>query len=250
MATSGSGTSTPITGVGGSYTLAQLVSRWRQRLDDTEAPYLWSDDEITEYCDTLQKMLVAEIPILDDREETSICDVALVQGDGLVELSPRITRIVRARLDGEDRFLDIVDAEYMSDNYPDWDDPSYTQDTPTMLIVKGVGPNKAYLWPPLDAVTGTLKLQVYREPLLDLVYSQHSTEFLEIDQYAHLLVHGIMWQAYLKQDSDVYDPRRAEQHRIYWEGENGHGGDKERIRRMVLRRHQYPSVVAPMKAFS
>jgi len=48
------------------------------------------------------------------------------------------------------------------------------------------------------------------------------------------LTNGIMWQAYLKQDAQTYDKLKAEEHRILWEGRNGDGGDKEKIKRLVL----------------
>jgi len=88
----------------------------------------------------------------------------------------------------------------------------------------------------LDEVTGgTLKLVVHRLPLVDLDYTTHSAQSLETDKYVHLFTNGIMWQAYLKQDADTYDPKKAERHRVLWEGENGHGGDKEKIQVMVLK---------------
>lgn len=232
MATTGSGTSSAAAILPGSFTLAQWISRWRARLDDTLEPYLWSNDELTEYVDTLQKQLVAEMPILEDREDATICNISLVQGDGSIDLSmQRILRIEKAWIDGEVSPLTIVSSAYMDAYYGDWQgvDTTVAQNTPTVLVTQGMGTGKAWLYPPLASATGTLKMLVYRLPLLDLGYGDHSSEYLEIDKYAHLLIHGILQQAYLKQGADTYDPKRSDRHGILWRA------DEEKIRRMVLR---------------
>jgi hypothetical protein len=225
--------------VAGSYTLGQLVTKYRRRLVDEIGTPLWSDDEFTEFIDMLQKMICADFRILEDRSTTSVCSVDLVQGSGLVSVSPRITHIVRGRVDGETAFLTLKTSAEMDDEYgADWESASVTQDMPTILVTKGMGLNKVYLYPPLDVVAGgTLKLAVYRLPLVDLDYTTHNAQYLEIDKYVHLLFNGVMWQAYLKQDADTYDPKKAEQHRVFWEGKDGSGGDKDKIQRMVLREH-------------
>lgn len=248
MATTGSGTSTPAASPVGSYTLAQLVEQWRERLDDTSGDEpLWANSEFAGFADKLQKMLAAEMPVLEDRTTPEVCEVSLVQGDGLISLNSRITFIKRAKIDGQTYPLQIADSDYMDINYPGWDDAGVTEGTPTILVTQGVGPDKAYLYPPCDGAK-TLRLVVYRLPLVDLDYASHSGQPLELDKYAHLLVHGIMWQAYMKQDSDTYDKQKAEAQRVLWEGVNGKGGDKEQIRRMVLRRHAEPLTASPMMA--
>ena len=157
--------------------------------------------------------------------------------------------IKRARLSGQSTPLQIQHQDFMDAYHSDWDGDTPTEGVPTILVTEGVGYDKAYLYPVLAAATGTLNLVVYRLPLVDLNYTAHSGQALELDKYAHLFVHGIMWQAYLKQDSDTYDKKRAEEQRVLWEGRDGHGGDKEQIRRMVLRRHAEPKSASPMTAF-
>lgn len=247
MATSGSGTSTAAASpAAGSYTLAELVSLWRLRLDDTVTPYLWSNEELTSYCDRLQKNLSAEMPVLEDRDTTAVCNVTLAVDDGFIDFDRRITHIVRARISGETNYLALRDAAFMDGNIGEWDTTTDTS-TPTILVTDGVGVNKGYLYPPSDAI-GTLELVVYRLPLVDLDYSTHSGDSIELDRYAHLLIHGILYQAYIKQDTDTYDPKKAEQMRVLWEGQNGNGGDKDKIRRMVMRKSYTAGSVSPMTA--
>jgi hypothetical protein len=228
-------------------TLAQRVTAWREMLDDTEELYLWSNDELTSYADNLQKQIAADIPLLIDRSTSAICEVSLSQSDGLIDLDPRIIRITRAKIDGESRFLVLQDSEHMDTYYPEWDSTA-DEDTSTILVVNGVGTDQAFLYPPMDD-SGTLKLVVVRLPLVTLDWTTHNAVAMELDKYAHLFIHGIMRQAYLKQDTDTYDRLRSEQHRVLWEGENGGGGDMEKIRLMVHRLSSRPQTASPMRAF-
>lgn len=242
MATSGSGVSIPaVHAFTGSYTLLQLIAQWRARLDDVLEPYLWSNEELTSYADYLQKLLAVDLQLFEDRTTAEICNVSLVQNDTVVTVSPRIVVIRKARIDGDDNFLDLVSDTYMDSQSPGWE--SEASGVPNKLIARGIGPNKVRIHPPLAAATATLLLVVRRLPLVDLDYDSHGGDSLEVDKYAHLLIHGIMNQAYLKQDSDTYDPKKAEQHRVLWEGKDGLGGDKEKIRRMVLRERSSTDMV-------
>jgi hypothetical protein len=217
-------------------------------LDDENSPYLWGNDELTYYADRIQKILCSDFNPILEKDNVDICDVALTAGDGLIQVDRRITSIQRARIAGQTSLLKIVDSGYMDAYHGAWDLSSVTQDTPTKIVTKGVGYGQAYLYPPIDT-TGTLELVVYRMPLEDLEWALHQNEPLELERFAHFFHHGILYQAYLKQDTDTYDPRRAEQHRILWEGQNGRGGDKDKIRRMLIDYDDGPSVAGPMPAF-
>lgn len=246
MATSGSGTSVVATPIApGSYTLGQLVGFWRDRLDDKVGPdYLWSNEEFTEYVDSIQKQLCTELLLLLDRHGAEVCQYQLVQGNGLIDISPRLLHIVRAVVDGSTQFLELAHASDMDNGYPiGWDTAATAQAEPKTLVIRDMGLNKVYLYPPMLAATGLLKLVAYRLPLVDLVWATHSTLPLEIDRYSHLLMHAVMQQAYLKQDAETYDPDKAEQHGVLWEK------DKEKIRRMVNMERGRASSASPVLAF-
>lgn len=250
MAIFGSGTSTvaaPLSA--GSYTLSQLVDRWRKRLDDIADPYQWSNDVLTEHADTLQKMILNEMTHVTDRTTPEVCEVALVADDGLITLSPRIIGVIEAKLDSGTSPLQIRSSAHMDLNYNGWFRAAATGAPSNIIIVDGVGYGKAFIYPKLAAVSDTLRLTVVRGPLVDLDWAAHSGAPLEIDRFAHLLAHGVMWLAYTSNDGDGGDPKKAESHRILWEGVNGKGGDKEKIRRMILRENSSPKSASPMMAF-
>lgn len=221
MATSGSGTGTPITGGTGT-TLATIVSRLRQRLDDVNEPHLWSNDELTELIARLQRELVVELQLLPDRETSGIALMTVAQGMGAFTMDPRIVEVKHAELDGTD--LTIVSSDTMDKTTPGWDDATVVEDVPTTLVV-----DVGRLYPPMAAATGTLRMIVTRRPLLDLDYGSHSELPLEIDVYVPYIYSGVMNLAYAKHDTDAESLPRAAYHAAQWKI------DHETIRREVLR---------------
>jgi hypothetical protein len=219
-------------------------------LDDPTTPFLWSNDELTTYADKLQKELASEIPLLTDRTTAAICKIDLSQADGLLSIDPRILMIKTAKIDGETNFLQIQDSDYMDAYYPEWYTDT-TEGTPTHLVTRGVETNKAFLYPLADEDIdgGVLSLSVVRDPLITLDFTTNEDDDMELERYAHLFVHGILKEAYMKQDTDAFDPRRAERHRIKWEGEEGNGGDKEKIRLLYYRYHGRSQSASPMAAW-
>jgi len=240
--------SIPAVGRGYFYSLDELIVIWRKMLDDENEPYLWDNDELTWYAHYLTNNLCAEMHLIEDRTTEEICQVTLAVGDGFIDIDPRITHIKRARITGQTTLLGVKPATWMDNYYTNWDSDTIDQSTPTKLVYGGVGNGRAYLYPPSDAI-GTLEFVVYRRPLEVLNYALHRSNPLEIDRFAHYLHNGILSQAYLKQDTDTYDPARSEKHRVLWEGENGLGGDKEQIRREAMRMFQEPTSASPMAAF-
>lgn len=240
MATAGSGTSLPVIGnAQGTYTLGQLILLWRRRLDDEAEPYLWNNEELTEFADRLQKELSHEMPLFEDRWTDDVCRVALTAGADLLTLSGRVKEIISAALIGGTE-LTIVDSSYMDRLRPGWSETEEVdgvvhlvaeRGTPTHLVK--TGQTTAVLYPPLEDATATLELRLLRGPLVDLNYDAHAGEYLEVDKFSHLLVYGIMFQAFTKSDADTGAGTRAEQYRVLWEGRDGYGGDKERIKRLV-----------------
>jgi hypothetical protein len=144
--------------------------------------------------------------------------------------------------------LSLLPASQMDAYRVGWDTAEAESGTPKILVYSGVGTAKAYVYPLADAAY-TMRLVVFRNPLVDLDFASHHAEQLEIARFAHLITNGVMYQAYLKQDADAYDPKKSEQHRVLWEGQDGHGGDKERIRRLVIKEKHRPEAANVTYAF-
>jgi hypothetical protein len=240
MATSGSGTGTPITSSASAITLAAAVDKVRGWLDDanTSMP-LWSDQELTDIINDAQHELFADfgMDLGQDRSTSDVCVVSAVQGDGEIALDPRIVSIKHAEFD--DVVIRVATVDEMNYTTPDWDISTVEEGVPTILVRDG---DVGHLYPPLLAATGTLKLTVVRRPLDVLDYESHSDLELEISKFFTMCKHLILAQAYEKHDTDTEDLKRATYYRGLWDAPNA-GGTKEKLRRALLRGRQFTQYV-------
>lgn len=226
----------------GARTLAELVARWRLRLDDNSSPYLWSNQELTDYMNVCINSLCREIPIIEDATTASICQVAVSIGSEILSISDRIVWLKRAKLDSDTRPLSFASVDYMDQNIDDWEDAAGAD--VQYLITDGVGTDKVRIYPP-SLVTDTLRLSVVRLPLADMVYASDSASVPEIpSKYQDLLDNGVMYYAYLKQDTDTMDMKKADYHLGLWKK------NLEEIKRSMVKYAHREHVVAPHTAFS
>ena len=228
------------TGTGG-ITLADIISGIRLLLDDTETPYLWSNDELTSYLNKTINELCYDMPLIEDGTTSAVCNYSLSTGDSLITLDSRVLIIKKAKLTSQSDPLELRTAQYMDANYSDW--LNADNDEPTTLVTEGVGTGKVRLYPPTDS-TDNLWLTVYRKQIVDLDYDTDSATQPEIPVIIHdRLDNGILYRAYSKQDADTYDAKKVRDHRALWLE------DKEMIRRGVLKSTLRPEIVGPHPGF-
>lgn len=192
-------------------TLSQGVSRWRRKLNDTvpdsTGSYLWTNEEFTEYYNTISDMLCTEIGLIYDTTTASICQVTVATDDTVLTVSDRIISIERAKLTSQTTLLGIVSSGWMDGNVSDWENED--SNTVKYLIKTGIGNNKVRLYPPSDQ-DDTLNLGVFRLQLADLDWSTDQATVLEIPtKYHNVLDNGICWMAYGKHDVDTEEGSKA-----------------------------------------
>jgi hypothetical protein len=230
MATSGSGTSSVAASQPGAITVTGIVEQCRRRLGDTEETYNWSNVELVD--DYLSNLLVElcediPMPMIEDVTTASVCQIAVGIGDDVLTPSPLITKIVTAQLSSQDNLLRLLTAAQMDAGFPNWQDADDGE--PQYLIVDGVGSGRVRLYPPSAAVD-TLNLAVYRLPLTDLSWPTSQSLTPEIPAKFHRrLINGILAKAYLKDDPDTYNPKKAADCLALW------AQDQEMIKRAMLR---------------
>ena len=193
-------------------TLATLMDRWRDGLDDKVEPYLWSNDRLTTHCNRIVKIMCDKADLIQDITTPSICEITTVVGQAIYSVSDLITRIYRAKLSTQTRTLGIVThISKLDGRYSDWED--HDPGDPRVLVEDGVGTNKILLDPPPDTVE-TLSLSVHRHPLAPLVWATDQSNSPEIPaKYHDEIDEGIYWLAYKKHDSDSGDKQRSAEHR-------------------------------------
>lgn len=193
-------------------TLAELMTRWRDDLDDeVDGPYLWSNERLTALCNRIVKILCDEADLIQDIITPSICEITTVVGQATYSVSDLITRIYRAKLSTQTKRLGIMD--HISDldgRYSDWENAG--NGDPMLLVEDGVGTNKILLYPPPDTVE-TLSLSVYRHPLVPLDWDTDQDNSPEIpEKYHDEIDDGVYWLAYKKHDADTEDKQKSADH--------------------------------------
>lgn len=197
-----------------AYTLAQLLTFFRNDMDDTETPYLWSDSEFYRYMDTAQRQFARDTKYFYDSQTSAVCDVTVTAGQETVTLDPRVFEVRRAQLDSTNRPLSVLNFNeldthvHSGDSYEQWEITSWSESTGTPRhLVLNVDNNEGRLVP---APTGntTLSLWVYRDPLTDIDDGNSTIEVADRNDQLVVLLYA-MYLAYSKQDADVYDERRA-----------------------------------------
>lgn len=184
-------------------TLRELIRLFRLEVDDSVEPYLWSDEEATDFANDAQQEACRRARLLVDSSTAAICQLALTVADaGLVALDSRVIFVRRARFAGS-LPLKRMNMQDMEAHDPYWQDAD--PDTPT-VFVPDYETGKLLFWPPPIAAKTAL-LTVVREPLLEMDSEDDEPEIPT--RWHRSLRHWMAFRAYSKPDADAADPKKA-----------------------------------------
>lgn len=189
-------------------TLEQLISLYRaQSMDGKFAVSGESDDAfcsdelLTIYANEAQDEACRRGELLRD-SASAVCVVTFAADVQAVALDPRIVRVISARVDGHPSSL--VSGAEMDMPYPNWQDDG-ARNRPTHLV-SGMTTGMLHLWP-IPAAPGTIRLTVQRLPLKQLT---RENDRPEIRPELHRgLVEWMLFRAYSRQDTDLYNDAKA-----------------------------------------
>ncbi len=191
-------------------TVQQILAEARRRLDDTTAPYLWSDAELVGHLDKKINFACEKGRLIIDSSTAAICRIALHAADVVPDypLSDRIIEILSAKIFGQPFPLTKRLKSWMDLYYPLW--RSNTAGTPLYYILDYT---EGYIT--LDrkvSADANLDMTVLRLPV-NPVTTETPNAVPEINSRFHIyLVDGIMAEAYLKEDTQTLDPQKAQTH--------------------------------------
>lgn len=178
----------------------KLIEIFREEVDDTKNPHLWSDTELFAYLNQAESEACRRARLLVDSSTAEVCDIAITADEQDFALDPRIIMIRRAKLLAESYPLEHKSIAALDEEYPAWD--SDVASTPSAYFVDADS-SKISLYPKHDA-TDTLKLTVVREPLSAV---NDDEDELEIPSRYHFgLINWMKYRAYLKPDSETKNP--------------------------------------------
>lgn len=185
-------------------TLADLIRRFRVLARDQQTPYLWADEDVTDWLVDAQRQACIRGRLIRDDTTPAVCSIALTVDKPSYKLNPAVYEITHLRmvpLAGKAWPLALVSREWLDENVLDWRDESRevryaVQDDKTIRLVGRIE-------------TGdVLRLECYRLPLADM---EDGGDEPEIHQGHHEhLVDWALYKAFSIPDADSFDPNRAQ----------------------------------------
>lgn len=208
-------------------TPVQLHDLFRVRVDDTVAPFLWSEDEIYRYMDEAQREFVRRTGGISDSSTEAIIRVEFSPNEAFAALSPLILTIRDASRETDGRMVDVFNIEdfkfdnlgrsrVREDYWSPWTawyrsvGPEWRQRTgsPIKAVIVGVEENKLRGWP-IPTESDVVLLDVYRLPK-DEIKKSSQCQFEIAQQHHFYLLQWMMDLAYQKQDVDTCDRDKAQ----------------------------------------
>jgi hypothetical protein len=196
--------------------LQDLNVLFRKQMADEVPPYLWDDDELLQYAVDAQNAVVRAVGGLVDTTTAAICNLTVTANQPWVTYNPLILHLRSGFLTTSKRDVFFGSEGELREAFPNWDygwtypsasinDDTYTG--PTAFGILGMQENQLRMYPVPDT-SETLRVRVYRLPYPGIVDQQ---SVLEVDAVHHIhLVKGMRASAYLKHDTETYDPKAAE----------------------------------------
>ena len=183
-------------------TPSELLEQFRLDVADVATPYLWEDAEFFRYADEAQKQFTRLTDGIPESTSAAVTEISVTSGTDTYALSPLVLKVRAARTLSDGRPLDVLNLEDMvtRGNYFDG------RTGIVKVVVTGMDVDSVRVWP-MPIADMTVKLSVFRMPLLDI--TDTSTAF-EIAPQHHLnLLPWIKYRAYSKQDAEAFDKTRA-----------------------------------------
>ena len=209
-------------------TLAELIALYRaDSLDQADPPFC-SNELLTLYANEAQDEACRRGQLLRD-SLASLCTISFEAGDEAVGLDHRVIRVLRAFVDGHEAW--VVDVEEMDCLRPGWQFQDATTAGRPLRLVTGMSTGKLHLWPK-PSQDGVIRLTVQRLPLKPMRADGDSPEIRP--ELHRALVPWMLYRAYSREDSDLYNDRKAAVHLAKFEAEFGHkasGRNEEWVRR-------------------
>lgn len=216
---------------------AGLIRSFRQRADDANAPYLYSDEDLLRWASEAEIEACTRARLIYD-DTSGFLAIAVTAGTSVYALDSRIDRIGRASFTPASgtRACDLClrGIDWIHDR-TGW---STRRGRPS---VAAYHERRLTLWPePIE--DGTLKLGVYRFPLWPM---ENDADEPEIPPEYHTdLVWWMLFLAYVTKDGDTEDSPRAALAAGQFQARFG-----ERPSADVLRRHRERRRVTTRMAF-
>lgn len=214
--------------------VADFISTFRSVMGDQELPYLWSDEEIVQYLNWSEQEACTRAKLLKD-STSSFCTLAFTTPVATATLDETIFEVERVSVAG--KLLARTTVQELDAEAPGWELTSAS--VPTRYIHEG----QTLTLVPTPSVNVTVKLTVYRLPLVDMT-ADNDAAVPEIHRLHHpRLLDWVYRCALLKNDSETINPVKAAEYEARFAASFGYRPDAN-----VMRKHK--STTPPVVAIS
>jgi hypothetical protein len=219
-------------------TLADIKRRVRNRLDDKKPKYLWDDDELLDYInDTLRDAAIRANLVVQDDIAVPFTQKADLTYNSVYALPSGYLDIKSVYLDSMPAYTLYRTSNRRMEQY--YSGRSTATGTPYAYTLDktkaGIGDDTGIFVRTIEflgvpTVADTARMDVIRLPAM----LEADSDVPEIDEIWHPdLIYGITALAYLKRDTDTYDPKKAERDMMIFEDRFG-----PRLSAVVIRERQ------------
>lgn len=182
-------------------TLYRAQSMDKQQSTGSASDVLCDDELLTIYANEGQDEACRRGQLLRD-SLSPMCTIAFMAGAEAVALDARVINVLRAHIDG--RSVGIMDVEHMDEASPGWQYRDATGQP--SCLVSGLTTGMLHLLPRPEQA-GSLRLTVQRLPLKPM---KVETDKPEIRPELHAgLVDWMLYRAYSREDTDLYNDAKA-----------------------------------------
>lgn len=184
-------------------TLGELRALFRREAGDQTQPYLWSDAEVKEFANEAEREACRRADLLIDSTTPKFCTVSVKAGAEGFSLQDQVIDIRRMRVQGQGLTVDPTFAEEL-DGLGDWESQTGAE---ILYYVPGLDTAHIRLYP-IPSQDIVVRLTVSRLPKREMEDKDDQPEIMW--RHHRKLVYWMLRLAYQKQDSEGFDPAKAE----------------------------------------
>lgn len=215
---------------------SELLDLYRSEMEDTQEPFLWSDEDILRYANEAQKKLVRDTGGIPDGTTAAVTRIAVTTATDWYALHSSILQIRTASRADTGRPIEVLNFEDMQQRR--W----YFDGVVGVLraLVIGIERHKLRVWQyPTEAVN--VDLTVFRLPLVEITDAGDQEFEVDVEHHQSLL-YWMRHLGYLKQDAETYDKNKAAEFEGYHNAYCTQVKEEERRKRHKTRVVRYGGI--------